>query len=95
MATIWKYRLEEGINRIEMPGHSRIDSAGLDHERLPCIWARVEPDAGFVTTHTVLLAYTGQRVDHVERHIATFACPPSLIVHVFEIVGGAPTLLSG
>ena len=42
MATIWKYTLEPGRTKLQMPQGAQVLTVQMQHGK-PCLWAKVDP----------------------------------------------------
>lgn len=82
---IWKYEIDESVNRIDLPVGAKILRVGEQHGSLR-IWALVNPNVPKVTREFYIVG-TGQIFYHRrdDVHLGTVVMPGGIFVwHVFE-----------
>lgn len=87
--TVYKYQLPSfsDVVDISMPSGAAVLYVDVQHG-VPCLWARVDPDA-LAVRRRFRIAGTGHPLGkNVSKHVGTFQLQGgSLIFHVFEVVG--------
>lgn len=81
--SVWKFPLQPGVNRIDMPWGAELLHVALDPAGMPCVWARVALAAPR-TTRTVFVCGTGHAASD-GRYVGTFHLPAEgLVFHAFD-----------
>ena len=86
---VWKYELEPGDNKIQMPSNSEPLSVGWQHDTV-VMWVQVpgEPLPGSpAEVRRFLWVATGQRIYHKHtRFLGTVQDPDHFVWHIFEVL---------
>lgn len=84
-ARVWKFRLPNMDNLVEMPCGARVLSIAEQFGR-PALWALVDPDAPLEAKRFVC-CMTGEPVDHhAARFVGTALMDGgAFVLHVFEV----------
>lgn len=82
MKEIWKFPIEMGANKIEMPNGAVVLTVQLQND-IPCLWAIVNPEEAS-NTRVFHIHGTGHPLEVAPRdYVGTFQQGP-FVWHVFE-----------
>lgn len=94
MRTVFKYNINHGWTKVEMPKGAKIFSADYDGMKKLSVWAALDTETKETEIKTIFVIGTGWNLPDLDvgysyKFIDTIVRADGLVLHAFEVIEGS------